>query len=101
MPAARGDLTLLYRANASHEFLLRRELDAIATRRGARVLYLAGLPGSEQDPFVGKRLRQLVPGLASHDVFVCGPPGFASAAIDAAKRCGVQGRYIHDEQFAF
>ena len=101
LPAAPGDLTLIYRANAAEEFVLRDELDAVAARRGARVLYKVGIPGSEQDVFVDGRLRQAVPGLAGHDVFVCGPPGFAAAAISAARRGGVPARFIHDEQFAF
>jgi predicted ferric reductase len=101
LPASRGDLTLIYRVNTAEEIVLKAELDAVASRRGARVLYLAGAPGSEQDPFVGSRLRTAIPGLAAHDVFICGPPGFATAAISAARRGGVPARFIHDEQFAF
>lgn len=101
LPAGRGDLTLIYRVNTAQEIVLRAELDALATRRGARVLYMVGAPGSEQDPFVGGRLPEVIRGLAAHDVFVCGPPGFAAAAVAAARRGGVPARFIHDEQFAF
>ena len=82
LPASRGDLTLVYRANSEDEFLFTHELDAVAARRGARVHYLAGA-------------------LTSHDVFVCGPPGFTAAATAAVRRGGVPARFIHDEQFAF
>jgi predicted ferric reductase len=101
MPAARGDLTLVYRTNTADEILFRHELDTIAARRGAHVLYLTGQPGSDRDPFIGTRLRQIVPGLTAHDVFVCGPPGFTTAAVAAAQRAGVRRSAIHDEQLAF
>jgi predicted ferric reductase len=101
LPASRGDLTLVYRTNTPEEFLFRSELDAVAARRGAKVVYLAGPPGGDEDPFVGNRLAHLVPGLANHDVFLCGPPGFTNAAHGALRRNRVPGRSIHDEQFAF
>ena len=101
LPASRGDLTLLYRANTPEEFLFRDELDALADHRGVRVIYLHGPPGSDRDPFVGDRLRQLIPDLVSHDVFLCGPPGFTLAATRALRSGGVPSRAIHDEQFAF
>ena len=101
LPAGPGDLTLVYRANAPEEFLFRGELDALAAERGARVFYLSGPPGGDQDPYLGNRLGQLVPELRDHDVFICGPPGFTAAATAAARRGGVPGRFIHDERFAF
>ncbi|GAC1445715.1 MAG: ferredoxin reductase family protein [Mycobacteriales bacterium] len=101
MPANRGDLTLVYRVNEPGEFLFHEELDDIASRRGARVHYVAGPPAGPHDPFVEDRLERLVPELAAHSVFVCGPPGFAVAAIAAARRGGVPAGHICDEQFAF
>lgn len=101
LPARRGEITLVYRANRPEEVLFRRELDAIAQRRGATVHYLVGPPGGEHDPFVDGRLRDLVPHLNAHDVFVCGPPGFTAAATSALARAGLPRRQVHDEQFAF
>ena len=50
---------------------------------------------------VGRRLQQLVPAISHHDVFVCGPPAFTTAATVAVRAAGVPTRHIHAEQFAF
>ncbi len=101
MPAKPGDLTLVYRVNAAEEAVFIAELNQLAATRGAELHNLVGPPGSVNDPFVGKRLRQLVPDVGKRDVFLCGPPGFAAAAENAARGVGVPKRHIHIEQFAF
>jgi ferredoxin-NADP reductase len=101
VPARPGHLTLIYRANTEQDILFRTELDAIAQTRGFRVMYLVGEPLGPSDPFVGNRLRQLIPDLRRYDAFVCGPPGFAAAARQALHAGGLPARHIHDEQFAF
>jgi ferredoxin-NADP reductase len=40
-----------------------------------------------------------VPGLAGHDVFLCGPPGFAEDMYEALHAAGVPDRRIHHESF--
>jgi ferredoxin-NADP reductase len=101
LPGDPGDLTLVYRVNRDDEIVFRRELDLLAEQRGARVIYIVGAPGSNADPFVGDRLAAYVPGLRSHDVFLCGPPGFTAAATTALRAANVPARHIHSEQFAF
>jgi len=101
LPAAPGDVTLLYRAGASQDLVLRHELDTIASTHGHRVHYLVGHRGGKSDPFVGDRLRRLVPDVRSHDVFVCGPPGMTDAAVASLRRCGVPAPRIHSEEFEF
>jgi predicted ferric reductase len=101
LPAGPGELTLVVRANRHDDVVLRAELDQIAARKRARVHYLIGPPGSDADPFVGRRLSQLVPRLAQHDVFVCGPPGFMTVAYKQLTAAGVPRRFIHQEFFAF
>jgi ferredoxin-NADP reductase len=44
-------------------------------------------------------LRSLVPGLQRHDVYVCGPVGMTSAAVEALQAAGVPKRHIHFESF--
>ncbi|MGI8692503.1 MAG: hypothetical protein ACR2JK_06325 [Geodermatophilaceae bacterium] len=46
-------------------------------------------------------LRKLVPDLAAHDVYVCGPDGMVAAALSALREAGVPERRIHLESFAF
>ena len=60
IPAAYGDITLLYRINSVQDILLREELDGIARHRGATVHYLAGPPQEgADDPLSAQRLRRL------------------------------------------
>jgi predicted ferric reductase len=101
LPAKPGDLTLVYRVNQPEEAVFVPELAQLADARGVELHNLVGAPGSHNDPFVGKRLKQLVPDIARRDVFLCGPPGFADAASTATRRVGVPRRHIHVEQFAF
>jgi predicted ferric reductase len=101
MPATPGDLTMVYRVNTPEDAVLATELQELASSRGVDLYNLVGPPGSHNDPFVGRRLRQLVPDVAKRDVFLCGPPGFAMAAKQAARGVGVPRRHIHIEQFAF
>lgn len=99
--ACAGGVTLIYRVSREDELIFRPELDAIAAARGGTVHYLVGNRGGPRDPFVGRRLRSLVPALAHTDVFLCGSAGFSTAATASLKRCGVPASLIHTEHFAF
>ncbi|MFD0070205.1 hybrid-cluster NAD(P)-dependent oxidoreductase, partial [Streptomyces sp. NPDC127574] len=39
------------------------------------------------------------PDIERHDVFMCGPPGFAQQVYDALRGAGVPARRIHHESF--
>ncbi|MER5882359.1 ferric reductase-like transmembrane domain-containing protein [Streptomyces sp. NPDC001941] len=99
LPGAPGDLTLLYRANNASQLVLRDELDAIARTRGAALHYLLGPSDAPFDPLAPRALRDLVPDLAAHDVYLCGPPGMADAATAALVRAGVPAHRVHSENF--
>jgi ferredoxin-NADP reductase len=94
-------VTLIYRARRSEDLALRGELDAIAEARGATVHYVVDEPVEYSSPLTARALGALVPDLAGHDVFLCGPPGMAQAAIRALRRAGVPRRRIHHESFEF
>ncbi|MER5649752.1 ferric reductase-like transmembrane domain-containing protein [Streptosporangium sp. NPDC002524] len=100
-----GEVTLVYMARRDEELILRHELDAIAAVRGATVHYtvdeLTGSAGKRNVPLTGRALRTLIPGLAVHDVYLCGPAGMTVAARQALRRAGVPGRRIHVESFDF
>ncbi|GII56245.1 ferric reductase [Planotetraspora thailandica] len=100
-----GQVTLVYLARRDEDLILRNELDAIAAARGARVHYTVDeTPGSRRGravPLTGRALRSLIPGLAVHDVYLCGPAGMTTAARRALRRAGVPNRRIHLEQFDF
>ena len=100
LPAARGDLTMVVRARSEDDLVLADELRAIAARRDQHLLLLPGRSGSEADVLLGDRLTRVLPDLADHDVYVCGPPGFTDAALAALRRARVPGRQVHAEHFA-
>ncbi|WP_329452617.1 ferredoxin reductase family protein [Streptomyces sp. NBC_01724] len=96
-----GDVTLVYRARHADSLALRGELDAIAARRRATVHYVVDDPTGHSSPLTAQGLTALVPDLATHDVYLCGPPGMTQAAIHALREVGVPARRIHHESFAF
>ncbi|MGX1670702.1 ferredoxin reductase family protein [Streptomyces sp. NPDC055400] len=101
LPGAPGDLTLLYRAGTAEQLVLSEELEAIARSRQAALHYLLGPSDASFDPLAPQALRNLVPELAEHDVYVCGPPGMTAAATTALVRAGVPEDHIHAECFKF
>ncbi|WP_328315797.1 ferredoxin reductase family protein [Streptomyces sp. NBC_00388] len=100
LPGEPGDVTLLYRASHPELLVLSEELQSIAQQRGAALHYLLGPSDAEADPLSRDRLRALVPDLADHDVFLCGPPGMTRAATLALQQAGVPVERIHSEEFA-
>ncbi|WP_233521699.1 ferredoxin reductase family protein [Streptomyces triticagri] len=101
LPAAPGELTLLYRANSADQLVLRTELESIAVARQARLHYLLGPSDGSYDPLAPQSLHELVPGLTEHDIYVCGPPGMTTAVLASLARAGVPEDRTHVEDFAF
>ncbi|MGW7819470.1 ferredoxin reductase family protein [Streptomyces puniciscabiei] len=94
-----GEVTLLYRARRTEDLALGAELEAIARRRGAQVLYALNGPQGERPALTAESLRATFPGLAGHDVYICGPHGFAQDVYEALRAAGVPDRRIHHESF--
>ncbi|MGW2746391.1 ferredoxin reductase family protein [Streptomyces sp. NPDC001450] len=94
-----GEVTLLYRARGAEDLALRSELEAIARWRGAQVLYALNGPRGERPNITAQSLRAAFPGLAGHDVYICGPHGFAQDVYGALRTAGVPDRRIHHESF--
>ncbi|MGW0996190.1 ferredoxin reductase family protein [Streptomyces sp. NPDC002520] len=94
-----GEVTLLYRARTARDLALGGELEAIARRRGARVLYALNGQRGERPGITAESLHAACPGLADHDVYVCGPHGFAQDVYRALRAAGVPDRRIHHESF--
>ena len=96
-----GQLTLLYRAGGEEQLLFRAELQEIAKRRGARLVYLVGSRRRHGGTLTAEGLARLVPGLTAHDVYLCGPEPMQQAVIAALRQAGVPGGRIHHESFEF
>ncbi|MET8157300.1 ferredoxin reductase family protein [Sphaerisporangium sp. NPDC005289] len=101
IPAAPGDLTLLYRARNAEDLAFRSELEAIAVHRGAALHYSVGPRDRIGEPFTAETLTALVPHLTRHDVYVCGPAGMTRDVIAALRAAGVHRRRVHHESFEF
>jgi ferredoxin-NADP reductase/DMSO/TMAO reductase YedYZ heme-binding membrane subunit len=92
------DLVLLYRARTAEEVLFRDELDQIARRRGARVVYLVG---PDRRLLSMPVLRRIIPDLVRRDVYLCGPPGLSTAVRDMLRAAGLPPDQLHEERFSF
>lgn len=103
MPSRGGSLALIYRAIHAGELIFRDELDRLAEMRGMPVHYAIG---DHRDPrqrhlLSSQHLRELVPDIATRDVFLCGPPAMTGATVSALRRAGVAREQIHTEAFAY
>ncbi|MFF4570014.1 ferric reductase-like transmembrane domain-containing protein [Streptomyces sp. NPDC001410] len=94
-----GEVTLLYRARGAEDLALGSELEAIARWRGAQLLYALNGPRGERPSITAQSLRATFPDLADHDVYICGPHGFAQDVYGALRAAGVPDRRIHHESF--
>ena len=104
LPASRGNLTLLYRASGPEDVVFKREIDELASIRGATVHYLVGRRGSPEmpvDPLDPRALRKLVPDILDRDIFVCGPTGMMTRVLSSLRRLRIPDKQIHYERFAF
>ncbi|MEU6238785.1 ferredoxin reductase family protein [Kitasatospora sp. NPDC047058] len=99
LPADPGELTLLYRAGSPEDLLFRQELEQVAAARSARLHYLVGRRSETGDPLSAAALGRLVPQLAQHDVYLCGPPAMTAAATRELCAAGVPARRVHHESF--
>ena len=103
-PASRGNLTLVYRASGPEDVVFKREIDELASLRGATVHYLVGRRGSPEmpvDPLDPRALRRLVPDINDRDIFICGPTGMMTRVLSSLRRLRIPDRQVHYERFAF
>ena len=100
LPANAGDLTFVYRAGREPDVVFRRELEKIADARKARLHIIIGHRAQlGHDPLSASSLARLVPDLADHDVYVCGPAGMTAAVVRSLRAARVPSRHIHSESF--
>jgi predicted ferric reductase len=105
----RGEATLIYRITRPEEAVFRTELDQLARVRGARIIYVEGRRGRPDSCLSAEfaqltdsdALRWLVPDLANHDAYLCGPPPWMETARGALRGAGVPANRIHVEEFAW
>lgn len=104
LPASRGNLTLVYRTSNPDDLVFKRELDQLASLRGATVHYLVGRRGSREvpnDPLDPRSLRRLVPDIHERDVYVCGPTTMMQRVLAGLRWLRVPASQVHYERFGF
>ncbi|MEU0073803.1 ferredoxin reductase family protein [Streptomyces sp. NPDC006332] len=94
-----GEVTLLYRAHSAEDLALGAELESIARWRGAKVLYALNREDGSRPRLTPGTLHGMVPELADHDVYLCGPSGFAEHMYEVLHAAGIPDRRIHHESF--
>jgi predicted ferric reductase len=94
-------VTLLYRARRRVDLIFRHEIDAIAAQRGVVVHYLVGARDDAMgaNALTPRLLAALVPGIATSEVYICGPESFMDEAGAAARALGTPAARIHQERF--
>ncbi len=107
---APGDVTVVHRVRSRHDAVLGEEIAALAAARGARYLLVEGprvpgrnswLPAQARHLTDVQALREIVPDLEHHDVYLCGSDGWMTAARAAAIAGGVPRDAVHLERFAY
>ncbi len=96
-----GGLTLLYRARTADDLVLREEIETIAAARGARIHYLLGSRHHAAGHLTPGRLVRLIPDLAEHEVYLCGPDELIGKVARDLRKAGVPRAGIHFESFTF
>jgi ferredoxin-NADP reductase len=104
-----GEITLVYRADSADQLALAGELQQLADRTGLVLHLLVGppvagswLPGdlSAGRPD-GDTLAWIVPDIAQHDVYVCGPARWMDLVHRSLAEAGVPRQQVHDERFVW
>jgi predicted ferric reductase len=89
--------TVLHRAHRQDDLILGDEMDMLVHARGGVLHRLVG--HRDRQPINAQRLAELVPGIEGHELYVCGPPGFAAAVLAAARHLGIPRHRVHAESF--
>ena len=95
------DVTLVYRASNEQDLVLKHELDEIAERSGARVVYLVGPSTDAANEMSARALNRIVGDLSDHDVYLCASPRLAGRVRDSLMLGGFPRHQLHEERFSF
>lgn len=111
MIALPGDLTIIYRFNASEDAALSEELHEIADKNGYLLHLLIGERSSKtswlpkalgdtkkQDHVV---LTELAPDIIESDIYICGPSPWVDSLGKTLSKLNISRSQIHVEEFAW
>jgi ferredoxin-NADP reductase len=92
---------VIYRARAASDLVFREELDWLAARRRACVVYVLGTrrePGPRR-LLTPQGLGQIVPDVRRREVYLLGPAGLVAASVGVLDALRVPYRQIHADPF--
>ena len=95
------DVTLVYRAASEQDLVLKDEIDEIAERSGARVVYLVGPSTDAANDMSAHALNRIVGDLSDHDVYLCASPRLAARVRESLMDRGFPRHQLHEERFSF
>jgi predicted ferric reductase len=95
------DITLVYRVSREEDLVLKHELDEIAQRSGARVVYLVGPSTDAANDMSAPALNRIVGDLSDHDVYLCASPRLAARVRESLMDRGFPRHQLHEERFSF
>jgi predicted ferric reductase len=102
LPAAPGDLALIYRVIREEDLVFRTELEEIARERYADLFFVVGdhrtVAGC--DLLSSTRLLRFIPDIAEREIYLCGPHPMMIRSEGSLRGAGVPSRQIHSERFA-
>jgi predicted ferric reductase len=93
------DVVVVLRASSAEDLVLRQEIAALVAERSGVLYELIG--SRSVVPADAASLARLVPDISRRDLYVCGPPGYVDAVVDAARTLGTPVDRIHRESFTF
>ena len=96
---SRVDVSVILRASSKQDLVFHDELTKLVEGRSGAIHEVLGTRDAVRVDV--SMLRRLVPDVATRDVYICGPEGFADHLESAALKVGVPPERIHREAFAF
>lgn len=97
------DVILLIGARTVDDLVFVKELEALQAIYPfqIRIVLSTPTPGYESGFIDKEKLVRLVPDFFDREVFLCGPPPMMAATVANLKDLGLQGEFVHYENFAF
>jgi len=89
---------VILRVSRDQDAVLTEELAELTHKAGGKLHVIVG--SREKARFDAHRLRQLVPGIAEQDVYICGHDEFVSDMVDLVRGIGVPADAVHYEAYS-